>query len=990
MFLLLAVSAQTGAQNFVDKTVIDLSASNAIYETNIRKIIEDKYGYKWIASQESAVRYDGRLIQRLSHSNEQKKYQLSGVDVWDIEEDKEADEIYILTSFGDIDIINASTASVKYRISRPSGPENNWFMNMILTPETIWVNSFSGLYMYQKRSKKYFQVLDYSKNGAGEAISKRIFKDNQNNIWAFDKSANILIYNAPDGKAVNASIKKGKLPQGVIINDVVQVSNSKLLIATSYGIFEVVYSANYEIYVSPFFSNTKPPLQESVESLILTKNRLYFSAKTIYEYNLETGILSGFNDRNAFSSKNLFQSIQAMYYDKNEMLWLGGRDGLGYFNAGSPGITSFYKDLGNKNALEHVFFVYPESDSVYYASTMNGLYRVYSNKKIEPIEQTGWFNYQFKVDLNKSIVSERSRLYVFNGKQLSKIEEIYPEFKPYRNYSLNSHVKFGDSLIVMGTENFMGILLWNTKQKTIKNILSSPNIPSPFNLAANLVNTLFRGSNNEVIILSDKSISKLNLSNYQIENYQILDTKNETPLGTLFDITAVNDEYLVAIYGTGLVRTDRNFNIKKIYSTADGLSNNGIYKLFKTDENTIFITTNNGLNVFKLKEGKFFHLSSLNGLHSNTFEEACGVIYENKKIIAGGVKGFSVIDPAKVHINDTAPILFINTITSKYTDAITDTINVNIHTLKVGSNILQLSVFVSAINWVNPGQTSFAYRILEKGNEWINMSTQNLITLISQPPGTYHLQVKAANEDGVWSESKELILVFLPKWYQTWWFKLLVFLTTASIIYAFYRYRIRQIEKQHAIRKNIATDLHDDLGSTLNSVKVFTNLAISGVKQEESLQQVKDNLTEATMSLRDMIWVLDDSLDTVDELITRLKQFAIPVAGASNMEAIIKANSEVNSRQLTKEEKRNLFLICKEAINNSIKYSGASRIDVDITASGKKIQIVVADNGKGFNVDEVKKGYGLKNMQYRAGQIKYKVEFVSSPGKGTQITILHS
>ena len=141
------------------------------------------------------------------------------------------------------------------------------------------------------------------------------------------------------------------------------------------------------------------------------------------------------------------------------------------------------------------------------------------------------------------------------------------------------------------------------------------------------------------------------------------------------------------------------------------------------------------------------------------------------------------------------------------------------------------------------------------------------------------------------------------------------------------------------------------------------------------------------MSLRDMIWVLDDSLDTVDELITRLKQFAIPVSAASNIEAIIKANSEVNNRQLTKEEKRNLFLICKEAINNSIKYSGANKIDVGITASGKKTQIVVADNGKGFNVDEVKKGYGLKNMQYRAGQIKYEVILNSALNEGTQIII---
>ena len=254
--------------------------------------------------------------------------------------------------------------------------------------------------------------------------------------------------------------------------------------------------------------------------------------------------------------------------------------------------------------------------------------------------------------------------------------------------------------------------------------------------------------------------------------------------------------------------------------------------------------------------------------------------------------------------------------------------------------------------------------------------------------GTYRISIGYRTPEGNFIKDALQINVYVkPKWYQTWWFYLLIALTVAAILYALYQYRISQIQKQHEIRKNIATDLHDDLGSTLNTVKIFTNLAISGVKQQESLQQVKDNLTEATMSLRDMIWVLDDSLDTVDELITRLKQFAIPVAAASNMEAIIKAESDVNSRTLSKEEKRNLFLICKEAINNSIKYSGASQIDVAITVSGKKIQITVADNGKGFNVEEVKKGYGLKNMQYRAGQVKYKVALQSAPGNGTQIYI---
>ena len=307
--------------------------------------------------------------------------------------------------------------------------------------------------------------------------------------------------------------------------------------------------------------------------------------------------------------------------------------------------------------------------------------------------------------------------------------------------------------------------------------------------------------------------------------------------------------------------------------------------------------------------------------------------------------------------------------------------------ISIPNHTLQTTITFCGLNYGNPESITYSYRIKEQNEGWSLPSHKNNITLIGLSPGTYHLQVKAANEDGVWSEPKELVLEFLPKWYQTWWFKLLIFLTTAGIIYAFYRYRIAQIKKQHEIRKNIATDLHDDLGSTLNSVKVFTNLAIRGVNQDESLQQIKDNLSEATSGLRDMIWVLDDSLDTVDELITRLKQFAIPVATASNIETDIFAEKSITNLQLTKEEKRNLFLVCKEAINNSIKYSGASHINISILPAGKKIKIAIADNGKGFDADQVKKGYGLKNMQYRAGQVKYTTTITSAPGKGTQVEI---
>ena len=147
--------------------------------------------------------------------------------------------------------------------------------------------------------------------------------------------------------------------------------------------------------------------------------------------------------------------------------------------------------------------------------------------------------------------------------------------------------------------------------------------------------------------------------------------------------------------------------------------------------------------------------------------------------------------------NSLAPVVYFGKINIELSDnKRIDTFDLESKKYFIQNNALQTTVYFSGINFSSFERTVFSYRVTEKSDAWINLSTQNFISLIGQHPGTYHLQIKAANEDGVWSEPKELILIFLPKWYQTWWFYLLIALTVAAILYTLYRYRIAQIKKQ--------------------------------------------------------------------------------------------------------------------------------------------------------------------------------------------------
>lgn len=213
-------------------------------------------------------------------------------------------------------------------------------------------------------------------------------------------------------------------------------------------------------------------------------------------------------------------------------------------------------------------------------------------------------------------------------------------------------------------------------------------------------------------------------------------------------------------------------------------------------------------------------------------------------------------------------------------------------------------------------------------------------------------------------------------------------LSAAGLMYAFYRYRLYQLYKQHLIRKNIASDLHDDIGSTLNSVKIFTRLAKKDVKEVNNLDQIEMALAEASTGLRDMIWILDDSRDTVYELLERIKRFAVPVTVANGVHLQCHNDDKSRNYILSKNEKRNLLLIAKETINNSLKYAQCKNIMIEIELKKGILGMSISDDGKGFVTGSQSEGNGLLNINFRARQMGYMAIIESMPGKGALTRIV--
>ena len=206
------------------------------------------------------------------------------------------------------------------------------------------------------------------------------------------------------------------------------------------------------------------------------------------------------------------------------------------------------------------------------------------------------------------------------------------------------------------------------------------------------------------------------------------------------------------------------------------------------------------------------------------------------------------------------------------------------------------------------------------------------------------------------------------------------------------RYRIvnrtkRQLELEH-MRQGIARDLHDDIGSTLSSINIMSQLALN--ESDEATHQLKKIVTQSAHmmeTMSDIVWSINPGNDSVEQMIHKMKEFAGEMLEPKNMEYHFEVAADANTILLSAEKRKNLYLIFKEAINNAAKYSEGNRVDILLNRENGSLHMTVRDNGKGFDSPLTKSGNGLNNMQARAAALQGTLTRNSKAHAGTEIIL---
>lgn len=215
-------------------------------------------------------------------------------------------------------------------------------------------------------------------------------------------------------------------------------------------------------------------------------------------------------------------------------------------------------------------------------------------------------------------------------------------------------------------------------------------------------------------------------------------------------------------------------------------------------------------------------------------------------------------------------------------------------------------------------------------------------------------------------------------------------LVTAGFI--FYRYKSNQRLKLARLQNKISQDLHDDVGSSLSSLQVYSTVADKLLEKEpqrakEMLRKISLETATVMENIDDIIWSIKPEKE--HSLEQRVKNFVSGVLNASNMKYTIFIEDGIEEHLRSIEARKNILLLIKEAVNNCVKHSRADYVSVSIKKLAGQLSIQVVDDGVGFERSvQRKKGDGLSNMERRTLEMGGIYELLSHPDKGTTVSAL--
>ena len=439
--------------------------------------------------------------------------------------------------------------------------------------------------------------------------------------------------------------------------------------------------------------------------------------------------------------------------------------------------------------------------------------------------------------------------------------------------------------------------------------------------------------------------------------------------------------------GGGLNKFNRATEEFERMTNTSGLNSQVIYGILEDDKKNLWMSADNGLVKFNIITSNITYFDLTDGLQSMEFNGGAYFKNKNGEMFFGGISGLNYFFPDSVRSNDQIPPIVISEL--KIFD---ETVKGEVTEIVLDYNQNYFTFEFSALDYTNPGDNQYAYYLEGLENEWhFTDALLRRANYTNLQPGSYTFRVKGSNNDGLWNQEGLAISVqILPPFWKTWWFIFISIVSIGGLVSFLISMRVKHLLAMEKLKVRLAADLHDNVGAGLTEISILSELAAKDIGNiSNSTSKKLDNISETARhlvdSMSDIVWFVNPQRDSLHDLIIRLKDSfsdLLNVMGVSfktdNIDNIVDIKLPMDFRQ-------NLFLIFKEAINNSIKHSKCERINLETKLEKNMLSISLKDDGIGMEKVDYRKGNGLRNIKNRASAIKGSLEIITKKGKGTKI-----
>jgi signal transduction histidine kinase/ligand-binding sensor domain-containing protein len=423
----------------------------------------------------------------------------------------------------------------------------------------------------------------------------------------------------------------------------------------------------------------------------------------------------------------------------------------------------------------------------------------------------------------------------------------------------------------------------------------------------------------------------------------------------------------------------------KEYNRADGLISNFVTGIAFDKKGMLWMGTYSGLSRLDTSTKQFTNFTTADGLPA---DRVFNVVYDSAINKICCVTDYDVVwfDPYTLK---KASVPFSPVVTSFNVMGRQESVSDSIH-LSYKESFFSFNYTTPDLG--NAADMRYQYKLEGFNETWVNAGKRQYAGYTNLDGGIYAFRVRSSADGIRWHEMTTPIAIDITSpFYKTVWFYVMASAIIISIIFLFvysgYRAKLKRMMTALKIRNEIAGDLHDDVGSSLSSIMLMSEIAKKQDEPQLYFDRIKENAGKIIENMNDIVWAVNPNNDTIELLFIRMQSFASSLLEKKEIEFKFIADDALAAVKLTMEERKNFYLIFKEAIHNAFKYSGCKTVTAEISSILKNVSMNIRDDGQGFDITRSYLGNGLNNMQKRANEINGKLEILSSVNEGTIVTL---